>query len=79
MRVIRYKDYIDFTPFEVGNGNFGPRWTIAKDDTVWAGSVPLSTGLLIYRGTFEQAVEIGKIQAMRIIDSAYGALDSDGR
>lgn len=67
--VIRYKGYIiDFTPFEAGNGSFGPRWTIAKDDSVWAGSIPLSAGMLMFRGTFEQATEIGKIQAMRMID-----------
>lgn len=67
--VVRYKGYIvDFTPFDAGNSSFGPRWTIAKDDDVWAGSVPLSAGMLIFRGTFEQALEIGKIQAMRMID-----------
>ncbi|MBN3812809.1 MULTISPECIES: hypothetical protein [Paraburkholderia] len=67
--VIRYKGYIiDFTPFEAGNLCFGPRWAIARDDAVWAGSVPLSSGLLMFRGTFEQAAEIGKHQAMRMID-----------
>lgn len=67
--VIRYKGYIvDYTPFETGKGSFGARWTIAKDDAVWAGSVPLSAGVLMFRGTFEQAAEIGKIQAMRMID-----------
>jgi hypothetical protein len=69
--VRRYKGYIiDFTPFDAGNSCFGPRWTIAKDDEVWSGSVPLSTGMLMFRGTFEQAVEIGKRQAMTMIDSA---------
>lgn len=67
--VIRYKGYIiDFTPFEAGRGMFGPRWTIAKDDPVWAGCIPLSAGLLMFRGTHEQAVEIGKIQGMRMVD-----------
>lgn len=68
--VFRYKGYlVDFTPFDAGSGKFGPRWTIAKDDAVWSGSVPLSTGLLMYRGTHEEAAEIGKRQAMRMIDS----------
>ncbi|MEX3985327.1 hypothetical protein AB4Y45_41010 [Paraburkholderia sp. EG287A] len=67
--VIRYKGYIvDFAPFDAGSKCFGARWTIAKDDSVWAGSVPLSTGLLMFRGTFEEAAEIGKLQAMRMID-----------
>ncbi|WP_028208716.1 hypothetical protein [Paraburkholderia nodosa] len=67
--VIRYKGYIvDFTPFNAGNGFFGPRWAIAIDDEIWAGSVPLSTGLLMDRGTYEEAAEIGRRQAMRLID-----------
>lgn len=67
--VIRYKGYIiDFTPLDVGNSSFGPRWAIAKDDGVWAGSIPSSTGVLMFRGTFEQAAELGRFEAMRMID-----------
>ena len=67
--VIRYKGYIiDFTPFDAGNGEFGPRWAIAMDDDIWSGSVPLSSGRLMHRGTYAEATAIGKLQALHMID-----------
>ena len=67
--VIRYKGYIvDFTPLAAENETFGPRWSIAKDDAVWSGSVPLSTGNLLYRCSKTEAAEIGKRHALQMID-----------
>ncbi|MEX3985287.1 hypothetical protein AB4Y45_40760 [Paraburkholderia sp. EG287A] len=67
--VIFYKGYIvDFTPFAAGDATFGPRWSISKDDAVWSGSVPLSTGNLMYHCSKEEAAELGKRHALRMID-----------
>ncbi|PVX85635.1 hypothetical protein [Paraburkholderia unamae] len=69
--VIRYKGYIiDFTPFDAEGGAFGARWAIAKDDAVWSGSVPLSSAVLMARGSREEMAEIGRSKAIRLIDSA---------
>lgn len=67
--IIRYKGYIiDFTPFDAGGGSFGARWAIAKDDAIWSGCVPLSTAILVARGTRDEMAELGRHSATQLID-----------
>jgi hypothetical protein len=78
--IVRYKGYIiDFTPFDAGNGTFGARWAIAKDDAVWSGSVPLSSSVLVDRGKCNEMAELGKQSATQLIDGDRTDADSTFR